>query len=333
MSTSSSSLVKTLDDKTMLTLSYDIQIGDYKLGMLDQVEIHRSVELLADTATIKLPASQYNKSLEIEDKIKRGDRLSIKLGYKETGLVSEFEGYLLRVATDDGSITLYAEDELFQFRKSVPNGVFKKITLKDLLQKMLASLGGGYELSCSYEWTYDKFVFHSATAYDILRKVQEECGADIYLRGKTLHIHPPSEGFGVERFYDFARNIEKSSLVYRRAEDKKLKVVVKALLPDGKVRELELGSAEGDKIELKSPTSDEASMRRRAETELLRRSFDGYDGSITTWLIPECQPSDTAVLRDKDYTYKDGSYFVRSVKTSMSSEGGKREITLGFRLS
>lgn len=271
MSTSSSSLVKTLDDKTMLTLSYDIQIGDYKLGMLDQVEIHRSVELLADTATIKLPASQYNKSLEIEDKIKRGDRLSIKLGYKETGLVSEFEGYLLRVATDNGSITLYAEDELFQFRKSVPNGVFKKITLKDLLQKMLASLGGDYELSCSYEWTYDKFVFHSATAYDILRKVQEECGADIYLRGKTLHIHPPSEGFGVERFYDFARNIEKSSLVYRRAKDKKLKVVVKALLPDGKVRELELGSAEGDKIELKSPTQ---AMKPPCVVEQRRNSLD-----------------------------------------------------------
>ena len=42
----------------MYTMQYDIQIGDYRLGMLDKVEIHKSVEQLADTAVITLPASQ-----------------------------------------------------------------------------------------------------------------------------------------------------------------------------------------------------------------------------------------------------------------------------------
>ena len=57
----------------MYTMAYDITVGDYKLGMLDKVEIHKSVELLADTATITLPGAEYNTALQIEDK----DRKSV----------------------------------------------------------------------------------------------------------------------------------------------------------------------------------------------------------------------------------------------------------------
>ena len=56
-------------------MQYDIRIGNWKVGMLDSVEIHSSVELLADTATIVLPGAEYNKALDVEGKIKRGDKL------------------------------------------------------------------------------------------------------------------------------------------------------------------------------------------------------------------------------------------------------------------
>ena len=77
----------------MFTLCYDIEIGDYKVGMLEKVEIHSSVELLADTAVITLPGTQYNSALDVEGKIRRGDRVSIRLGYGETGLAEEFSGW------------------------------------------------------------------------------------------------------------------------------------------------------------------------------------------------------------------------------------------------
>lgn len=317
----------------MYTMAYLITVGDYRLGMLDKVEIHRSVELLADTATITLPASEYNRTLEVESHLKRGDKVSIELGYEETGLVQEFSGFLQRISTDGGSIKLTCEDDLYQFRKPLKNEVLLKVSLASLLERIIAGIGGGYSVVCSYEWTYAKFVINNATALDVLKKVQEESGADIYLRGTELHLHPPGEVVGKERFYDFALNIEKSNLTYHQAEDKKVRVVVKSILPNGTTKEIEVGATGGEKVEIKCPTSDTASMQRRGEAELLRRSFDGYDGSITTWLIPECQPSDSATLRDKDYPKKDGTYFVRSVKTSFSKEGGRREIELGFRLS
>lgn len=317
----------------MYTMVYDITVGNYKIGMLDAVSIHKSVELLADTAEITLAASQLNVTLDIESHIKRGDAVSIRFGYQETGLVEEFRGWVQRISTDGGSIKLFCEDDLFTFRKEIPNEVLKKVMLKGLVEKVIQGIGKPYRVSSSYTWTYAKFIIRDATGYDVLKKIQEESGADIYLHQGVLHIHPPGEVVGKECYYDFARNIESADLTYRRAEDKKVRVVVKAIMPDGKVKEVETGSTGGEKVEVKCHASDTASMLTRGEAEVRRRSFDGYDGSITTWLIPECTPGDTATLHDGDYPHKDGTYFVRSVTTDFSASGGVRKVELGFRLS
>lgn len=317
----------------MYTMTYDITIGAFRLGMLDSVSIHKSVELLSDTAEITLPAAQFNIALDVESQIKRGDEVIVKIGYEESGLIEEFRGWLQRISTDGGNIKLYCEDDLFTFRQELPNEAFKKIPLSELLQKVVKGIGKDYGIDCSYTWTYAKFVIQDATGYDVLKKVQEECGADIYLKDGVLHVHPPGEVVGKERLYDFTLNIEEADLTYRRAEDKKVRVVVKAIMPDGKVKEIETGSTGGEKVEVKCHASDTASMKARGEAEVRRRSFDGYDGSITTWLIPECVPGDTATLHDEDYPYKDGTYFVRSVTTDFSSAGGVRKVELGFRLS
>lgn len=317
----------------MYTLDFEVKIGEFYLGMVDSITIHKSVELLADTCEIVLPAARLNKALEVEEQIKRGDEVSLSIGYKEVGIKEEFKGYLQRVSTDGGSIKLFCEDDLFQFRKDLPNEELKKISLSDLLSKVVKGIGKNYKVNCSYTWVYDKFVIRDATGYDVLKKVQEECGADIYLKDGVLHIHPPGEVVGKERFYDFAVNIEEAELSFKRAEDKKVKVVVKAIMPDGKVKEIEVGSTGGEKVEVKCHASDTASMKARGEAEVKRHTFDGYDGSITTWLIPECNPGDTASIHDGDYTYKDGTYFVRSVTTEFSEGGGKRKVELGYRLS
>ncbi len=314
-------------------MGYDITVGRYKIGMLDKVELHKSVELLADTAEIVLPGAQYNSALEVEGKLNRGDAVSVRIGYVETGLVEEFRGWLQSVSTDGGSIRLACEDDLFTFRKSLANAVLKGVSLTALLSRVITELGLGYGVSCSYAWTYAKFVINNATGYDVLKKVQEESGADIYLKDGTLHLHPPGEVIGTDRLYDFRLNVEEADLTYRKAEDRKVRVIVKALMPDGTVKEVKTGSTGGDQVEIKCPVSDEAAMRARGELEVKRRSFDGYDGSITTWLIPDCLPGDIATLHDTDYPEKDGAYFVRSVTTTFSSDGGKRKVELGFRLS
>lgn len=317
----------------MLNMLHDIKIGSYKLGMLDKVTIHSSVELLADTASIVLPASEYGKALDVESKLKRGDQVSVSLGYSEYGLLEEFKGWLQAIRTDDGSITLECEDDLFLFRKSLANIQFKNIAIKSLLNHVISGCGLSYKLDCSYVWTYTKFTINAATGFDVLKKVQEECGADIYLKNGTLHVHAPAEKVGKNRVYDFAQNIEKSDLKYRTSADRKIRVIVKALLPDGKVRKIETGTTGGDKKEIMCATSDIASMTRRGEVEAKRLSYDGYEGSFDTWLIPYAEAGDSAIITDSDYPEKNGKYFISSVTTEFGSDGGKRKIEVGIKLN
>lgn len=317
----------------MFTMQYDIQIGNWKVGVLDSVEIHSSVELLADTATIVLPGAEYNKALDVEGKIKRGDRVQIRLGYAETGMADEFMGWVQRVGTDDGSITIECEDDLFRFRVPLQDRQLENISLKDLLELVISDIGGGYTVDSTYAWTYEKFVIRTATAFDVLKKVQEESGADIYLKEDVLHIHAPAEKVGKDVIYDFAQNVQECDLKYMKADDRKVRVVVKALMPDGTVKEREYGSTVGDRIEVKCASTDDASMNSRGESEVKRLSFDGYEGDITTWLVPHIQAGDSAELHDADYEYKDGKYFVQAVTTTFGASGATRKVELGFRLN
>ena len=316
----------------MFTMKFNIEVGDYKLGMLERVDITRSVEQLADSAIVTLPGAEYNVALDVEQKIHRGDRITIDLGYAEIGMVREFEGWVQRIGSDNGAITLECEDDLFLFRKALDDRQLSNISLADLLKLVVAGIGGDFSIDCSYSWTYEKFVINSATGYDVLRKIQEESGADIYIQGKTLHVHAPGEKVGNTIYYDFMQNVQGCDLTYRKTEDRRIRVVVKALLPDGKVKEKEYGTTGGDRIVVKCAASDDASMKLRGESEHKRLTFDGYDGNIVTWLVPYIKPGDKAVIHDSDYEYKDGSYYVRAVKTEFSSDGGKRTVELGYRL-
>lgn len=178
-----------------------------------------------------LPGARYNVALDVEKKLKRGDKVSIKLGYRETGLETEFEGWVQRISTDGGSVKLICEDDLFLFRKTLKSEVLQKVTLKKLLEHVVEGCGLEMKVNCSYEWTYAKFVINNATGYDVLKKVQEECGADIYVQEGTLEVHAPGEKVGKERYYDFGLNVESEDLTYRNAADKKVQVVVKANMP------------------------------------------------------------------------------------------------------
>ena len=315
-------------------MRFDIQVGSWKLGMVEKVSVRRSVEELADTAVITLPGAEYNAALQVEDKIHRGDRVIINLGYDEIGMVQEFVGWVQRVGTDGGAITLECEDDLYLFRKALPDAQLKNVTLAALLDHVVKGVGGGFTVDCSYSWTYQSFVISTATGYDVLKKVQEECGADIYIEGKTLHVHGPGEKVGNTVYYDFTKNVQESDLTYRRTEDRKVRVVVKALLPDGKVKEREYGTTGGDRVTVRAMASDDESMRLRGESEHKRLTFDGYDGNIVTWLVPYIKPGDKAELHDDpEYEYKDGAYYVRSVETEFSADGGKRTVELGYRLT
>lgn len=310
-------------------MNWKISVGKYRLSMLSSVEITRSVEQLSDTATIVLPGAVFNRALEVEKQIKRGDKVTIELGY-DAKLKMEFEGYLESISTDDGSITLNCEDALFLLKTAVGDKEFTNPVLDDILKYILPT---GFTLKCDYSFKYDKYVIQSATAYQVLKKIQEETKANIYLKGEVLHVHPQySEIFG-NASYSFQDNIEKSDLEYKNAEDRKVEVTVEGKGRDGKVIREIVGEKGGDSITLKiDGVSDPASLKTLANEQLKIKSYTGYSGSFTGWLIPFCDAAYAVKIADSDYDYKSGTYYCTELVTTMDSSGGKRTIKVGRKI-
>ena len=315
-------------------MSWNIRIGGFRLRMVEKVSIKRSVELLSDTATITLPGTVFNKAINIEDKIKVGDDVEIKLGYNDN-LKEEFKGYLKAIKTDGGSLTLELEDDIYLFRKSVKDEEMKNASVKSILEN-ISSQVGGFSVSCDYDFSYDKFVINNATGYDVLKKIQDEASPNIYLKDKVLHVHPQyAEIFGEARF-DFSRNIERdgTDLKYKSEDERKLLVVVEGTDETGATVSVEKGTTGGDKMTLKLPgVSSKSSLEQKAQSVLDQKVYTGYEGSFQSWLIPYVDAGYKVSITDPDYEIKDGTYYVISVETTFSQNGGVRKITLGKKIS
>lgn len=322
----------------MYQLNWDINFknkeGDWKLGILAECEIEKSVKNLSDTATIILPEAHMNKVLKVQDSIQRGDQVTIKLGY-DADLVTEFEGFVKEIITNDSSLKIKCEDSLFLFRKGVPNKQFKKVTVLELAQYLVKTVDPSYKIVCDYNIVYDKYTIFKAEAIDVLAKIQEETGADIFFdtKKKELHIHPAYTRKGGEADYSMQHNIETSSMEYKSADDRKIEITVESVGLDGKTISTTVGHAGGEKITKKVGRMSKDAIKIIAETEYKNKMAPGYEGSFDAWLIPYVEPSYTIGYYDADYPSRDGRYYVESVIVKFSASGGIRSITPSIKLS
>ncbi len=306
----------------------------YRLETVVSIEIESSVDNLVDTAVITLPEAVMNQVLNIGNIVKRGTKVIIQAGY-DNNLETEFVGYVLDVVTNDSSLKIMCEDALFLFRKSVKDVELKPTSLPKIAQKLINEIDKNFKLVCDYNITYEKFVIHQATGYDVLKKLAEETKANIFFNTekKELHIHPPYIEKGGEVIYSMQQNIEKSSLEFKKALDRKFEVTVEKTNLKGKIESFTTGTTGGDKVTLKVGSVSTVDLKKIANAELIRRSADMYEGSFDGWLIPKVKPTFTAKIKDEDYSEKDGKYYVTAVATSISESGGKRTVKLGVKLS
>ena len=169
-------------------MSWDIRIGDYRVKTLKGLKITTSVLNLADTATIEFPGQYMRNWVKVEDKIHVGDAVCIRLGYDDR-LETEFTGYLKRISRDNNSLVLECEDALYLLDRSVEDKEYKTVSIRELLTEILHQVDPAFEVSCDFDFTYDKMVVFKSTALDVLKKVHEDTKANIWFEGKTLHVH------------------------------------------------------------------------------------------------------------------------------------------------
>ena len=313
------------------------QIGRRLHVIPESLVITKSIKNLADRAQIIMPLYVFNKLLtENFEFIKRGNKIHIILGYTGVSIKTEFKGYIREVKHSE-SFIIECEDDLFVFRKSISNKQFKPADVKQIARYVCSQIDPEIEVICDYNLPYDKFTVYEATGLDVLMKIQEDTGADVFFLSKENELHiraaysvkPSDETVHFSPQY----NVENVNLEYIDTPDKKVQIIIKGRGLNGKYREIQYGNMSGDKFEYTMNNMPNESMETRAKIEFERAMKPGYSGSIDTWLVPYVEPGYTIWYEDEDFPHEAGAYLVDSVETKFGRDGGRRTIQLGIKLS
>lgn len=318
----------------MKLLASEIQIGEYTFRQVHEVEVNSCYDTLTDTCTISIPRKLSFKGkplfLDKDSIFKKGDKVTVKLGYSFDKKEAIFEGFLIRM--ESGIPTkIYCEDYAYKLKETKAfNLTYPVLDIEQLLKDILPSdlkykVPGKIELG--------KARFTKVTAAQILRYLQDKFSINAWFRGNTLYVGlnyfpelQKEHGFG------FQENIISDSLEFVRAEDIKISVKATSILPDNSKIEVVKGDAEGTERTIHFYNVNRTTLEERATKALTDFKFDGFTGSFTTFGNPVVRHGDIVRLTDNYYPEKSGRYIAKSVKTSFGRSGYRQEIELAEKV-
>lgn len=314
----------------MFILLCKLMIGSYDVSKaVHSVDIESTWKLLEDTATIQLG----DVKKQLQSLIKVGDPVKIVLSYKGVYEGVEFEGYVKRIKPTI-PLEIECEDSLYLLRKKNLSKSWKETNLKEVVDFIIQ--GTGIELLGKLpDVAFQKFRLANVNGAEALAKIKEEYGLVAYFRGKKLYVGLAYTEKPGEVTYNFHQNIpaDGMDLTYRRAEDVKLKVVAKSILKDNTSIEVEAGDPEGEQRTIvRYNIKDKALLKRMAEEEAKKFKVEGYEGKLTSFLIPYATHLMTANIEDPEFPERSGKYIVDRVNIRYSDEGARRIIEPGQRI-
>lgn len=326
----------------MFVLKCNIQIGKYHFTQVHEVRIKKSIDVLSDTAVIKLPISAVlqneNEGFErrnLETIIRAGDEVSITLAYENELEVTEFKGYVAFVKPNNPLLTIECEDAIYQVRKKNISKNFGKTTLRKVLEFIVK----GTPISITDnlpEVTFDKFLLKQVNGATALEKIKDEYGLHIFLNDQSELSAGlrNTVGNGEKVYYDLNRNVIKHNLTYRFAEDIRLRVKVVGVQKDNTKTEVVVGDLDGEQRTLfRYNLSNRQKLKEIGLAELEDLKYTGYEGKLTTFFVPFATRGMTAVIQDKVFPQRTGAYFINSLEVVFGTNGARRIVELGVKVN
>lgn len=327
-----------------LCMQAQVSVAGIRLDNVSSVEVKKSVKELTDTATVTIPATATLQGfMPIKNFVKVGDEIAISLGYftedgtiePEDGIAVEFRGFVTEISADVPLVL--SCDNMYELRKSNITQNFKNTTLKKVLEQILPA---GYTFE-TYDVSLGNYVVENASAFDVLAEVQQKYGLFCRLDGNHLRV---------KMAYDYASpqthsyylngsncNVKKNELVYRSVEQRKLRIKAISKLANGSEISVWVGNKYKDASERTLHFFDitsESELKKIAEAELAKASYDGFDGTVSGFGTPRTNPGDVLNIVNPENERQNGSYMIEEVQINYSSSAGfERVNTLGFKLN
>lgn len=344
----------------MFVLDCSITIGDYTFKRVHDVQIVKSVDLLSDTAMIKMPASAMFGSennaerKQLENEIKAGMAVSITLSYKDVFEKEEFTGYVKSVSPKNHIVHIECEDDVYFIRKTRINKNFKEATtLKEVLTHIITKTNSELEEGVEPlkiagnipEVNFEKFTIKNKNGAQALKKIKDEYGLSIFLNddrelyaGLRMDIN-----VGETASYHVQKNVVGHDLKYVKEDEVELYVKVIGVQKDNTKLEVTVGEEVGEQRTLHFYNlSTEEALKERGESELDKLKYTGYRGDLTGFLIPFTTRGMGISVTDDRYPARNGTqdntsnsttniaqYFVPKVTTTFGQNGARRKVELG----
>lgn len=321
----------------MFVLEAQIEIGKFVFKGIHQVKIVKSVDTLSDTCLIELPThfkiKQNGQNLYTEKVIKVGDTVKVTLGYDGVYSGVEFQGFVKKIKPRI-PLEIECEDAMFLLRQKNINKAWEKTSLKEVLEEVIKNTP--LELADNIPHiSLEKWIIKNANGTQVLEKLKEEFLVSIFINDENKLYAGLSQltNVGEKVIYDLNYNIIANDLEYCTKEERKIKVRYTYISPQNKKKQVEEGDPDGELRSFHtSVVSDEEKLKEMARSEIEKLKYDGFQGSITSFLVPFATRGMKAQLIDNDLKQINEYYFIKKVEISFGSNGARRKIEIGTKL-
>lgn len=321
----------------MFILESKVEIGSYIFNQVNEIEITKSVEELSDTAVIKLPTRfkvrQNGEQKFTEDAIKVGDKVTITLGYEGKYSGVEFTGFVKKISPKI-PLEIHCEDALWVLRRKNITRSWEKTTMKEILTEVVK--GTPVQLADNIpSVNLDKWIIKNANGAQVLESLKKDLLMTAFINdeGKLYCGLQQLTNVGQTVVYDLNYNLVENNLEFKSKEERKIKIKYTYIDKENKRKSIEVGDADGEQRTYHtSVISDTKKLEEMANAEIEKLKYDGFEGDVTSFLIPYATRGMKAKLLDNEHPNREGNYFIKKVVTTFGTGGARRKITIGNKL-
>jgi hypothetical protein len=317
-----------------------IEIGKFANVKPYMVKVSKSMYDYVDRCTIKVPLTArivregkvMTQSAETAKQFEEGDKVLVKMGYNGI-LNTEFEGFISRI-NFTSPLEIECEGYSFQLRKVQLEGTVKNIELKDLLKKLI--VGTDIVLDENIPgFVIGKMVLDGKNGCQILESIRGASKQLIrfYFKGNVLWGGHQIVNVKENVKYRLGWNVIKDGqLKQRKQVNQNVIVNWVGIKADGSKVQSKSGKIGVVKTSISHVFTDKGSLEMLSEADRRRNSFDGYEGKITAFGSPFCEPNYNAVIDDEKFKERSGQYVVESAEVTYGMGGFRRTVGIGAKL-
>lgn len=321
----------------MFILESKVEIGSYIFNQVNEIEITKSVEELSDKAVIKLPTRfkvrQNGEQKFTEDAIKVGDKVTITLGYEGKYSGVEFTGFVKKISPKI-PLEIHCEDALWVLRRKNITRSWEKTTMKEILTEVVKDTP--VQLADNIpSVNLDKWIIKNANGAQVLESLKKDLLMTAFINdeGKLYCGLQQLTNVGQTVVYDLNYNLVENNLEFKSKEERKIKIKYTYIDKENKRKSIEVGDPDGEQRTYHtSVISDTKKLEEMANAEIEKLKYDGFEGDVTSFLIPYATRGMKAKLLDNEHPNREGNYFIKKVVTTFGTGGARRKITIGNKL-